>query len=570
MSSLSVDEIKRINPGLSQFYEMEMLRESKEPDSSALEITVGNTCIENRSSDLHSFTWTLTVVPSNADLVKQVKFELHPTFKPSTVIMDSEPYEIQRTGWGTFEVEIVVSTVTGQEHKLSHLLSFKEPTSARHAFPQSRFAGPTDSITDTSSPPKGSNRPTMTGVSEEGMHGHDGVGNDWKAPYMITECHKRARPAYSSMKAHEYSEQPDTLRKKVKMLARMLKQSKHCIAYTGAGISTSSGIDDYASSKTGKSAATGSGAGRHRPSSKKGLNAEPTFAHYTLTALSHERNGSILKHWVQQNHDGLPQKAGFPQSAINEIHGAWFDPSNPVVPMDGSLRDDLYHWLLKEEKETDLVLTMGTSLCGMNADRLVETASRKRLEMNMGLGSVIIGFQRTRLDELCSLRIFARIDEVMLLLAREMDLDFGPKPLTSYNAFEAAEDATQRSKSSQPHEWMYELPYDREGKLQQGTDVPKIRLDLSAGAEIMLTAGPGKGYCGTVHRTPSKAGKDFAWTIRCPCTRENSPEQGKKMQLYALGAWFIDEALEGRLAMLPIVNTPQWRRSLPRQNKANK
>lgn len=28
-----------------------------------------------------------------------------------------------------------------------------------------------------------------------------------------------------------------------------------------------------------------------------------------------------------------PRKAGFPQEALNEIHGAWFDPSNPVVPM---------------------------------------------------------------------------------------------------------------------------------------------------------------------------------------------------------------------------------------------
>ena len=62
---------------------------------------------------------------------------------------------------------------------------------------------------------------------------------------------------------------------------------------------------------------------------------------------------------------------------INEIHGAWFDPSNPVVPMNGSLRDDLMDWLLVEEQKADLVLTMGTSLCGMNADRVVRTSSEK-------------------------------------------------------------------------------------------------------------------------------------------------------------------------------------------------
>jgi hypothetical protein len=35
--------------------------------------------------------------------------------------------------------------------------------------------------------------------------------------------------------------------------------------------------------------------------------------------------------------------------------GAWFDPSNPVVPMSGSLRDDLLAWLAEEEESCDLV-----------------------------------------------------------------------------------------------------------------------------------------------------------------------------------------------------------------------
>lgn len=55
----------------------------------------------------------------------------------------------------------------------------------------------------------------------------------------------------------------------------------------------------------------------------------------------------LLHSWVQQNHDGLPQKAGFSQEKINEIHGAWYDPSNPVVQFNESLRTDLFEWMLK-------------------------------------------------------------------------------------------------------------------------------------------------------------------------------------------------------------------------------
>ena len=78
----------------------------------------------------------------------------------------------------------------------------------------------------------------------------------------------------------------------------MLKSSKHAVAYTGAGISTASGIDDYAS-KSKASIATGSRA--KRPRKSFGLDAEPTFSHFVLAKL-HE--AGMLKHWVQQNHDG--------------------------------------------------------------------------------------------------------------------------------------------------------------------------------------------------------------------------------------------------------------------------
>ena len=256
---------------------------------------------------------------------------------------------------------------------------------------------------------------------------------------------------------------------------------------------------------------------------------------------------TMVHSWVQQNHDGLPQKAGFPQHLINEIHGAWFDPSNPVVPMDGSLRDDLFARMLKDEQKADLVLTIGTSLCGMNADRVVRTAAAKYCESGQGFGSVIIGFQRTPLDETCSLRIFARIDEVMLLLAREMGLRMD---LTPYR-FVAGGAVGTAGGEEQP--WVYRVPYDRDGAKASSSSI----LDLRVGAKIKLTGGPGKGYVGRVMQVPAGAHGSSAaasFCVRFPCTRENDPAQGQTLCSYALGGWMVEAALKGELGELPVVN----------------
>merc|ERR1719478_1122863 len=91
---------------------------------------------------------------------------------------------------------------------------------------------------------------------------------------------------------------------------------------------------------------------------------EPTLAHCVMAELNRQ---NLLHGWVQQNHDGLPQKAGYKQEDINEIHGSWFDPSNPVVKYSGTLRHDLCEDMEMQATSADLVLVMGTSLTGLNA-----------------------------------------------------------------------------------------------------------------------------------------------------------------------------------------------------------
>lgn len=134
-----------------------------------------------------------------------------------------------------------------------------------------------------------------------------------------------------------------------------------------------------------------------------------------------------IHRWINQNHDGLPQKAGLPQEAINEIHGAWHAPDNPVVQMSGSLRGDLFDDLLRCEREADLAIAVGTSLCGMNADRVFISPAQRAAKGQKGqLGSVVIGLQRTVHDEESTLRIFGRCDHVFAALAKELALDVSP------------------------------------------------------------------------------------------------------------------------------------------------
>mmetsp|Transcript_6772 Transcript_6772/g.17445 ORF Transcript_6772/g.17445 Transcript_6772/m.17445 type:complete len:371 (+) Transcript_6772:538-1650(+) len=367
----------------------------------------------------------------------------------------------------------------------------------------------------------------MDSVSEALMHGVDGVGNGWKPPYVTFSCVDEARPGYQSMSASEYHDDPSTLQAKIAMFANMIRKSEHFVAYTGAGISTSSGIDDYASKGHGQLA-------KLRASRPKvdAFEATPTLAHFGMAAL---HKAGHLKHWVQQNHDGLPQKAGYPQHALNEIHGAWFDPANPVVPMSGSLRDDLCEWMEKEEDSADLVIAMGTSLCGMNADRMVATPGKKRIRHRKGLGAVIVGFQQTRMDEYASLRIFASCDEVMLLLARELELDVGTE---------------QYRMSKLPDGHRYTVPYGDDGMPSDRSQT----LDLSEGAKVKLTAGPGKGFEGRVYRVPARKTGAYAYSVSFPCTREGSKHFGKGQNLYKLGGWMLEEAMQGKLHMIPLVN----------------
>lgn len=359
-------------------------------------------------------------------------------------------------------------------------------------------------------------------ASSNATHGRRG-NSSWESPQMLRYMDVKARPGYNSCKAHEFVDQPEVLRAKVKLLAELIRESKHCVAYTGAGISTSAGIADYATR------------GGSVPLLLLPMLAKPTIAHRILTSLHGKGH---LKHWIQQNHDGLPQKAGYPQHALNEIHGAWFDPSNPVVPMDGELRSDLFQSLLSWEKKADLCLVIGTSLAGMNADRIVQSVSERAM-IDEGLGSVIISLQQTPLDDLSTLRIFGEIDEVMEMLAEEMSIT--PSAVSNRESAVGGND-----KSSEGcEEDVFMIPYDDSGK-KIPPGIHKNRLDLREGQQVRITSGYYAGDNGVV------VGKQLEGHYKIRFMHPIKNKGWLAPKVHVLGRWIIDEGKQGLLDTFPI------------------
>eukprot|EP00128_Syssomonas_multiformis_P017115 Colp12_sorted_trinity150504_noHs@17555 len=373
-------------------------------------------------------------------------------------------------------------------------------------------------------------------------HGRNGSPK-WPLPKCTRKVAAENRPGYNSVNASEYEDEPEVLQAKIKMLAKMIKDSKQCTAYTGAGISVSAGISDYATQKENEGKEV---EGDETPKDSP-IYLRPTSAHRTLVALY---RAGLLKHWVQQNHDGLPQKAGMPQWDMNEIHGSWFDPTNRIVPMDGMLRGDLVALLSVWAKRADLVLVLGTSLAGMGADRMCHDAAKRAASGN-GLGSVIVSVQQTPHDAESSLRIFARLDRVFELLKEEMGLSVDPMdtPLPTEKDDE------------------FLVPYDKDGKLlpEGYTEDQMTRLDLSKGARVRQTIGHFAGSVGKVVGRDRIGNFVIDFMERSKEESANTEDRIPTDIRRCFGAWWPQTLVAGKVDMMPLVNLSQkkWKIAEP-------
>ena len=233
-------------------------------------------------------------------------------------------------------------------------------------------------------------------------------------------------------------------------LAELLRMSSRTIIYSGAGISTAAGIAPAARSSSNNS------------SCDLTTDADPTITHRALTAL---RKAGLVKDWVQQNHDGLPQKSGYPQEDVIEVHGSWYDPSNPVVCYAGTMKRDVFSRMKEAKYSADLVLVIGTSLSGLNCDSVALEAANKSL-LGEALGCVIINLQQTEKDGVSSLRIFSDTDIVFQKLIDHLGLQLDETILWK-----------------DPPVTKVTIPYNRNGVRSERL---KCILDISPGQNIRL------------------------------------------------------------------------------------
>ncbi|KAH7354011.1 NAD-dependent deacetylase sirtuin-7 [Plectosphaerella cucumerina] len=248
----------------------------------------------------------------------------------------------------------------------------------------------------------------------------------------------------------ERQESSDAIDRKAAVLAERIRESKHFLVFTGAGISTSAGIPDF---RGPEGAWTRLAQGRE-PKGKASmtLTALPTPTHMALVAL---QDRGLLKYLVSQNCDGLHRRSGILPELISELHGnsnrecckncgkeyirdfravasyekTVFDhrTGRKCAACDGDLHDTIINFgeflpeaplerAREHAKKADLCLVLGSSLTVPPACTIPETVGkRKGVRGRMAPQLSICNLQATDMDGLCApgLRIHARTDDLM-------------------------------------------------------------------------------------------------------------------------------------------------------------
>jgi len=244
-----------------------------------------------------------------------------------------------------------------------------------------------------------------------------------------------------------YYDGPEEVRSNAKKLAQLIKDCNHLVVYTGAGISTSTGLPDYRSED-------GVWTMLDKGLSPKKLDIEkvtPSYSHMALCALN---KAGKLGCVVSTNIDGLHMRSGLPKDKLAELHGnaytekcekcnvvylRTFDCTasgskashktdrqcekcssqlyDSIINFGEDLPEDEFNNALKHSETGDLALVLGTSMRVQPASKLPASIYKKP-----GGKMVIVNLQKTPFDEHSHIRIQANVDDVMGLVMQELGI----------------------------------------------------------------------------------------------------------------------------------------------------
>ncbi len=249
------------------------------------------------------------------------------------------------------------------------------------------------------------------------------------------------------------------MKNKINLLAEKLARGKKNIVFTGAGISTESGISDYRS-KGGIwdkfkpvyfDEFMSSEAARIRywlqkcELSEQLAGAVPNAAHYAVADLYQK---GLVDRVITQNIDGLHQKAGLPEDRVIELHGNTTrircmscgklvpladtldriknGESAPVCNCGGYLKPDTISFgqNLREQdlnaafaasQTCDVFLAVGSTLIVHPAASMPDIARRNNAFL------AIVNLSETPYDAVCDLLITARAGEILPKVVQRID-----------------------------------------------------------------------------------------------------------------------------------------------------
>ena len=272
----------------------------------------------------------------------------------------------------------------------------------------------------------------------------------------------------------ERKEEEEVTKAAAKLAAEKLRTSKFAVAYTGAGVSTSTGIADY---RGPKGVWTSLAKGIIPDESFDITSAKPSFTHMALKKL-HEVG--LIKFLVSTNLDGLHFKSGMtPLVNMAEMHGSmWYErcvrchkdsPTRPFpvrrggdpakshpratgrwcscggMYMDSGIDFGqtlpYFHLTAAEAaaKKSDLSLVVGTSMRVAPASTLpfvlggeTKTHNGGEEEGQKQENVIIVNMMDTPFDDRSSLRSYARADDFFYHLMRELQLEVEVPPDTPH------------------------------------------------------------------------------------------------------------------------------------------